>query len=92
MKIYIKPTISVVYCSIDSAVLAASPNNGSGSAHWGESDSGSITGGSKVMLFILQRVLSKYGYDTLCFSLFNDYLHLLGFIMAAYIQDIHAFR
>ena len=44
MKIYIKPTISVVYCSIDSAVLAASPNNGSGSAHWGESDSGSITG------------------------------------------------
>lgn len=46
MKIYIKPTISVVYCSIDSAVLAASPNNSSGSAHWGESDSGSITGGS----------------------------------------------
>ena len=46
MKIYIKPTISVVYCSIDSAVLAASPNNGSGSGLWGESDSGSITGGS----------------------------------------------
>ena len=46
MKIYIKPTISVVYCSIDSAVLAASPNNGSGSAHWGESDSGSIGGGN----------------------------------------------
>lgn len=46
MKIYIKPTISVVYCSIDSAVLAASPNNGSGSALWGESDSSSITGGS----------------------------------------------
>lgn len=46
MKIYIKPTISVVYCSIDSAVLAASPNGGSGSAHWGESDSSSITGGS----------------------------------------------
>lgn len=46
MKIYIKPTISVVYCSIDSAVLAASPNNGSGSARWGEYDSSSITGGS----------------------------------------------
>ena len=46
MKIYIKPTISVVYCSIDSGFLAASPNNGSGSALWGESDSGSITGGS----------------------------------------------
>lgn len=45
MKIYIKPTISVVYCSIDSAVLAASPNDGSGTVHWGESDSGSITGG-----------------------------------------------
>lgn len=45
MKIYIKPTISVVYCSIDSAVLAASPNDGGGSAHWGDSDSSSITGG-----------------------------------------------
>lgn len=45
MKIYIKPTISVVYCSIDSAVLAASPKDGGGSAHWGESDSSSITGG-----------------------------------------------
>ena len=43
MKIYIKPTISVVYCSIDSAVLAASPNDGSGTVHWGDSDSGSIT-------------------------------------------------
>ena len=46
MKIYIKPTISVVYCSIDSAVLAASPNNGSGSANWGDDGSSSITGGS----------------------------------------------
>lgn len=47
MKIYIKPTISVVYCSIDSAVLAASPNDGggSGSATWGDSGSSSITGG-----------------------------------------------
>lgn len=45
MKIYIKPTISVVYCSIDSAVLAASPNGGSGTASWGDSDSSSITGG-----------------------------------------------
>lgn len=45
MKIYIKPTISVVYCSIDSAVLAASPNNGTGSAYWGDGDSSSITGG-----------------------------------------------
>lgn len=44
MKIYIKPTISVVYCSIDSAVLAASPNNGSGSAHWGDNGSSPITG------------------------------------------------
>ena len=41
MKIYIKPTISVVYCSIDSAVLAASPNNG----NWGDDGSSSITGG-----------------------------------------------
>jgi len=45
MKIYIKPTISVVYSSIDSAVLAASPNVGSGSAGWGDSDSSSIIGG-----------------------------------------------
>lgn len=45
MKIYIKPTISVVYCSIDSAVLAASPNNGSGSANWGGDGSSPITGG-----------------------------------------------
>lgn len=44
MKIYIKPTISVVYCSIDSAVLAASPNNGSGSAYWGDNGSSPITG------------------------------------------------
>lgn len=45
MKIYIKPTISVVYCSIDSAVLAASPNNGSGSANLGDDGSSPITGG-----------------------------------------------
>ena len=45
MKIYIKPTISVVYCSIDYAALAASPNNGSGSANWGDNGSSSITGG-----------------------------------------------
>ena len=45
MKIYIKPTISVVYCSIDSAVLAASSNNGSGSANWGDYGSSPITGG-----------------------------------------------
>lgn len=45
MKIYIKPTISVVYCSIDSAFLAASPNDGSGSANWGDSGNRPITGG-----------------------------------------------
>lgn len=45
MKIYIKPTISVVYSSIDSAVLAAASPNGSGTANWGESDGSSITGG-----------------------------------------------
>ena len=46
MKIYIKPTISVVYCSIDSAVLAASPNNGSGSANLGDDGSSPIGGNS----------------------------------------------
>ena len=45
MKIYIKPTISVVYCSIDSAVLAASPNAGGGPANWGDDGSSPITGG-----------------------------------------------
>ena len=47
MKIYIKPTISVVYCSIDSAVLAASPNNGSGSANLGDDGSSPINSGSR---------------------------------------------
>ena len=46
MKIYIKPTISVVYCSIDSAVLAASPfDKGGSSGHGDESTSGIGSGG-----------------------------------------------
>lgn len=46
MKIYIKPTISVVYSSIDSAVLAAASPNGSGTAGWGDETTKPITGGN----------------------------------------------
>lgn len=47
MKKYIKPTISVVYSSIDSAVLAAASPNGSGTAGWGNGTTTTpITGGN----------------------------------------------
>ena len=63
MKIYIKPTISVVYCSIDSAVLAASPNNGSSSANWGDDGSSSITGGSSGTKYPGSTSAKDYSYN-----------------------------